>query len=229
MRQIDFDHLKQEFDRDGFIILKGYLSKADTAEMREHLDDYLAHSGPLHHKDHPTGSYKGLDKHDTWFQDYIESGPHIRLMKHLIEDDLAPDNVTWNDKPRGMDRTLPHFDALGAYRMPPSGISLWIAMDNIDKNNGCLCYEKGSHRKEYPMAYPLPNYDERNQSVVLVEVSPGDAVIHSAKTVHWSREQVDFRPRNSLVYVYWGASSEIDPSRVKVSRSGAEYIAGKTI
>lgn len=229
MLQIDFDRAKQDFDRDGFIILKSYLSEADTAEMRQHLDDYLEHTGPLHHKGYPTGSYKGLDQQDSWFHDYMEKGPHIPLMKHLIEDGLAPDNVTWNDKPRGMDRTFPHFDALGTYRMPPSGISLWIAMDNIDRNNGCLCYEKGSHRKDYPMAYPLPDYDENNENAVLVEVSPGDAVIHSATTVHWSREQVDFRPRNALVYVYWGASSEIDSGRVRVSRSSSEYIGGKTI
>ncbi len=229
MLHLDFDQIKQDFDRDGFVILKSYLSEDEIADMRKYLDDYLEHKGPIHHKDYPIGSYKSLDQHDTWFHDYLEKGPHIPLMKHLIKDDLAPDNVTWNDKPRGMDRTLPHFDALGAYRMPPSGISLWIAMDNIDKDNGCLCYEKGSHRKDYPMAYPLPDYDESNENAVLVEVSPGDAVIHSAKTVHWSREQVDYRPRNAMVYVYWGASSEIDPARVGNSRSSSEYRSGKTV
>ena len=124
MFHIDFDQAKQDFDRDGFVILKSYLSKDETAEMRNHLDYYLDHKGRIHHKDQSIGSYKSLERHDTWFRDYLEKGPHISLMKHLIEDDLAPDNVTWNDKPRGMDRTLPHFDALGAYRMPPSGISL---------------------------------------------------------------------------------------------------------
>jgi hypothetical protein len=63
---------------------------------------------------HPNGSFKGMDQHDEWFHDYLEKGPHVPLMKHLIEDDLAPDNVTWNDKPKGMQRTFPHFDALVA-------------------------------------------------------------------------------------------------------------------
>tara|TARA_E500000331_G_scaffold270027_1_gene261559 strand:- start:1407 stop:2096 length:690 start_codon:yes stop_codon:yes gene_type:complete len=229
MLHIDFDSAKADFAQDGFVILRNYLSADETAEMRNRLDDYLKHKGPIHHKDYPIGSFKSLDQHDDWFHDYLEKGPHIPLMKHLIEDDLAPDNVTWNDKPQGMQRTLPHFDALGAYRMPPSGISLWIAMDPIDQNNGCLCYEKGSHKRDYAMAYPLPDYDENNENAVSIEVSPGDAVIHSAKTVHWSKEQVDFRPRNAMVYVYWGASSEIDPSRVQNSRSVSQYRAGKTI
>ena len=230
MLHINFDHAKQDFDRNGFVILRNYLSPAETAEMRQHLDDYLTHTAPPpHQKDKPNSSLKGIDQQDEWFHDYLENGPHIPLMKHLIEDDLAPDNVSWLDKPNGVQRTLPHFDALGAYRMPPSGISLWIAMDQIDQNNGCLFYEKGSHKKDYPLAYPLPDYDEGNKNAVAVEVAPGDAVIHGARTVHWSKEKVDYRQRYAMVYVYWGASSKIDPVRAAKSRSGEEYRAGKTV
>lgn len=177
----------------------------------------------------PNSSLKGIDQQHEWFHDYLENGPHIPLMKHLIEDNLAPDNVSWIDKPKGVARTFPHFDALGAYRMPPSGVSLWIAMDQIDQNNGCLFYEKGSHKKDYPMAYPLPGYDEDNENAMAIEVEPGDAVIHGAKTVHWSKEQVDYRQRQAMVYVYWGASSEIDPARIDNSRSAEEYLNGKTV
>lgn len=177
----------------------------------------------------PNSSLKGIDQQHEWFHDYLENGPHIPLMKHLIEDNLAPDNVSWIDKPKGVARTFPHFDALGAYRMPPSGVSLWIAMGQIDQNNGCLFYEKGSHKKDYPMAYPLPGYDEDNENAMAIEVEPGDAVIHGAKTVHWSKEQVDYRQRQAMVYVYWGASSEIDPARIDNSRSAEEYLNGKTV
>lgn len=229
MTNLNFDHLKRDFDRDGFIVLKNYLSEEATREMRCHLDHYLENIGPRQHKGGPIGSLKGLDQHDAWFHDYLFAGPHIPLMKHLIGDDLAPDNVTWNDKPKGMDRTFPHFDALGSYRMPPSGISLWIAMDRIDLKNGCLNYERGSHKKEFPMRYPLPDYDENNENAVAIEVEPGDAVMHGAKTVHWSTQPVEDRPRYAMVYVYWGASSAIDPARAAKSTTAAELKKGRTV
>lgn len=73
----EFSHLKQDFDRDGFIVLRNYLSPEETAEMRGHLDYYLKEIRPVRHKESPIGSVKSMDVHDQWFNDYLEAGPHI--------------------------------------------------------------------------------------------------------------------------------------------------------
>ena len=74
MLHINFDHAKQDFDRNGFVILRNYLSPAETAEMRQHLDDYLTHMAPPpHQKDKPNSSLKGIDQQDEWFHDYLEN------------------------------------------------------------------------------------------------------------------------------------------------------------
>ena len=56
----EFSHLKQDFDRDGFIVLRNYLSPEETAEMRGHLDYYLKEIRPVHHKESPIGSVKSM-------------------------------------------------------------------------------------------------------------------------------------------------------------------------
>ena len=220
MNPLDFDALKETFDADGFVVIRGYLSSDEVSEMRSRLSTYRTHVDGWQGEFEGGGAVKGLDKHDEWYRDYLLGGRHIPLMKHLIEDDLVPDNVTWIDKPEGVKRTLPHYDALGSYLSPPSGISLWIALDAIDLRNGCLHYERGSHRRDKPKAYPLPDYDEGNPSAVAVEVEPGDAVIHSALTVHWSGVREEHRSRTAMVFVYWGASSKYEAAFAKRSRSG---------
>ena len=213
----DLRSLKQRFDRDGFVVLPGYLDETELDEMRRHLAVY--HRTVQAKDSLSSGTIKGMDQHDGWFQAYLEGGKHVPIMKHLLGDGLAPDNVTWLTKSRTIQRTLPHYDAIGSYLLPPSGISLWIALDDIDLTNGCLHYEKGSHLRELPNAYPLPDYDEHNENVVPVEARAGDAVMHSTRVIHFSIDVIVERPRNAMVFAYWGGSSKIDPVAAGKSRS----------
>ena len=59
-----------------------------------------------------------------------------------------------------------------------------------------------------------------------VEVEPGDAVMHTALTVHWTFDPIEYRDRNAMVFVYWEASSAVDPMGAKKSRSA--YADGAT-
>lgn len=220
MTKLDYDALKHDFDADGFVVVRGYLSPQEVSEMRRRLACYRANVDGWQGEFRNGGAVKCMDRHDRWFREYLLRGRHIPLMKHLIGDDLAPDNVTWIDKPEGVKRTMPHYDAIGSYLSPPSGISLWIALDRISLGNGCLHYEQGSHKREKSKAYPMPDYDEQNPSAVPVEVDPGDAVMHSALTVHWSGVVEDRRPRNAMVFVYWGASSKERTGFAEKSGSG---------
>ena len=226
MTDLDFEQLKTDFDRDGFVVLRAYLPPEEVAQMWDHLRRYHAEVEGPGSNGKQIRAIKGLNVHDDWYRNYLENGRHIPLMKHLIEDDLSPDNVTWLHRPKGLQRTPPHYDALGSYRSSPSGISLWIALDRIDLGNGCLHYEKGSHKRDKPVAYPPPDYDEHNAHAVPVEVDPGDAVMHAATTVHWTFDHVDDRDGNAMVFVYWGASSALDESRAK--RSTSAYTDGAT-
>ena len=220
-----YEDLKVEYDRDGFVVLRNYLAERELHQMRVQLE--YVHREVTQQRYRAIGTMKSMDKEHAWFRHYLEEGPHIPLMKFLLEDSLSPDNVSWIAKPEGVTRTLPHFDALGSYRKSSSGISLWIAMDRIDRGNGCTHYEKGSHRREFEYVYPLRDYDEDNANVFRLEVDPGDAVMHSTKTVHWSVDPLDDRERNAMVFAYWAGSSGIDA--VGAERSNSADKDGNTV
>ena len=128
MTDLNFEQLKQDFDRDGFVVLRGYLSTEELAEMRDRLRRYHAEVESPVANGEPTRAIKGMNVHDDWYRNYLESGRHIPLMKYLIEDYLSPDNVIWLQQPKGTHRTMPHYDAIGSYRSARSGISSGISL-----------------------------------------------------------------------------------------------------
>ena len=207
------EETKRAFDRDGFVIIRGYLSDDEVSEMREQTDRYLTEILPgLPEASKYKGTLKQLNKHDRWFRDYLEHGRQVPLLETLIEDALAPDCVVWNDKPPAASfATPPHQDAIGSPRVPPRGCSMWIALDPVDRNNGCLYYARGSHRRGLIRSFPIPAFEPKDHDAVPAELAAGDAVVHDALAIHWTHENRSDRSRRSIAFVYWGASSEIDP------------------
>ena len=57
-------------------------------------------------------------------------------------------SVEWFNKPPGTDSpTPPHQDNYYFCLRPPSVLTIWLALDPVDEENGCLRYVAGSHRQ----------------------------------------------------------------------------------
>ncbi|HJN50663.1 MAG: phytanoyl-CoA dioxygenase family protein [Pseudomonadales bacterium] len=198
------EDIKHDFDRDGFIILREYLTPAELSEMRERTDRYMDGKGD-------TAILKNLNKQDAWFQEQLVNGKHVALIETLIEDGLVPATAAWFNKPPGSSSMLkPHFDAIGNPRRPRNGCTIWIALDEADQQNGCLYYAKGSHQTKHDDSALYLDYDTHTDQAVAGVVAAGDAIIHSALTVHWSGENRSSRSRRAISYFYWGASSKLN-------------------
>ncbi len=74
--------------------------------------------------------------------------------------------------------------------------------------NGCPHYARGSHKLDIDPRIPYGDLEVDDKSAVAVVVQPGDAVVHSAVTVHWSHGNPTARPRRAVSYFYWGASGQ---------------------
>ena len=62
----------------------------------------------------------------------------------------------WFNKPPGTDSpTPPHQDNYYFSLKPPNVLTIWLALDPVDDENGCLRYVAGSHRDGHPAARPL--------------------------------------------------------------------------
>ena len=214
-----YGDIKADFDRDGFVILPGFASADELAELRERavplagrlLAEREASVCNLEHahKEIPENFlyvFKSLQAECPWFAEQLTGGRHVPLMKALIGDELVPATAAWFDRPRGTREGIdPHIDGGGRGRDASVGATIWIALDAAGPDNGCLYYRRGSHLTEFTKEVFVGDFDTEKDAVA-AEVAPGDAVIHNALTVHWSGRNRSNRPRRAVSFFYWGAT-----------------------
>jgi len=185
--------LKAEYDRDGFVVLRGFYSPEELDLLRRNADRAM---------DGREGVRKNLQHGDAFFGSEIMGGGHHGLVSSLVGDDLVPATCGYFDKPIGTSTPIePHRDGGGFI----DGATLWIALDDADTTNGCMHYTAGSHLNihESLPAFALP--PEGRDGGTPIEASAGDAIIHSAKVVHFSEKSTQPRRRRALTYFYWSA------------------------
>jgi phytanoyl-CoA hydroxylase len=198
---MDIEQIQQDFREDGFAVIRGYLSPTELAELRDRADGFIR--AARNHKRYP-GTRKRLDKDDPWFRRQLDSGRHVALIEQLLEGPLEPATAACFDRIPGDAAGIePHIDAIGHGR---PGATMWVALDQADRDNGCLYYVKGSHRTASPGKGKQAGFSPDTPGATAVEVAPGDAVIHSSLIVHWSGPNSTSRPRRAVSYFYWAAS-----------------------
>jgi hypothetical protein len=147
MLDIDVHALKENFNCNGFIVLRDYLSLTELNELRDHalpLIKRLAQSRQT------TGQYsnllKSLHRHDLWFQGQLDNGRHVSLVQQLLGTEMVGCSVAWFDRPVGEATGVPpHVDVQRGEGNINKGITIWLALDLVNRNIGCLHYLRGSH------------------------------------------------------------------------------------
>lgn len=221
------ESLKQSYDRDGFVVLRGYLDADEIADLTQRAERCAAairsrRGAAEVAADRFRDTLKNLEAEDSWFADQLRAGAHVPLLRALVGDELEPAAAAWFDRPDGSEqRIAPHIDGIGRRRGPHVGATLWIALDPTDRDNGCLHYGRGSHRVAHGATFPVPDFDIECADAVPIVANPGDAVVHSALTVHWSGENHSGRPRRAVSFFYWGASSQ--PVKGAAGKAAGKY------
>jgi phytanoyl-CoA hydroxylase len=204
MLDIDVNALKENFNCNGFIVLRDYLSPTELGELRDHalpLIKRLAQSGQT--RGQYSNLLKSLHRHDIWFQGQLDNGRHVPLVQQLLGSEMVGCAVAWFDRPVGEATGVPpHVDVQRGEGNTNKGITIWLALDLVNRNNGCLHYLRGSHEETHPNQIFITDIETDSDDVVQVEVNPGDAVIHNALTVHWSGGNKSDMPRRAISYFY---------------------------
>jgi hypothetical protein len=195
--------LLQEYAQNGFVVLRGFCSDRELELLRNEADRVMGGK---------EGVLKGLERQSAFFERELTGGGHYSLVSGLVCDELKPSTCGYFDKPVDQVSTTkfapavvePHRDGGGKN----DGATLWIALDGADVTNGCLHYIPGSHTAELdPHAKPFSPPPEGRTGGVPAEVSAGDAIIHSAKIVHFSEASTIPKRRRAVNYFYTAAAS----------------------
>jgi ectoine hydroxylase-related dioxygenase (phytanoyl-CoA dioxygenase family) len=167
------------FRRDGFLIVRGLVSQAEVEEIRQHTEDLMqgrlpeqqgvmAHGKPvsgveMQALEKPPEGLSPEEKAEFWLRihmlhRYLPIHERFLLQPRIVDvlealigpDVLALQTVLFLKGP-GKEGQGFHQDSYYIPTYPDSVCGAWVAIDDVDEENGCMYFTPGSqHEPVYP-------------------------------------------------------------------------------
>jgi ectoine hydroxylase-related dioxygenase (phytanoyl-CoA dioxygenase family) len=214
------------FERDGFVNGGQVLTDAEVDELRDELTRVMA-NGPDHDGPRPAlMSNLSGDVANPVVQIvniWQASEPFERLLhRPKIVEEIAQltgasalrvwhDQIQYKPAEKG-GVNMWHQDApLWPVLAPMTEVSAWVALDDVDADNGCMSMVPGSHRwgDRIRDLFALPSFEDmpatwegHDVEVRLCPVRRGEVHYHHALTWHGSHANRSGRPRRAIAVHY---------------------------
>ena len=217
------EHLLQEYQQNGFVVVRQFLTGSALEELKGQLDRFIRDVVPglpagnafYHDRDRPE-TLKQLNEmqDDPYFGEIRDRSQWLDLATRLLGEQAVAKHPQWFNKPPGIDHpTPPHQDNYYFCLDPDASITLWLAIDPVDQQNGCLRYLPGSHRdglREHDASNVLgfsqgvTDYGEEEIArEVEICCQPGDLVVHHGEVIHRADpNRTADRQRRAFAVVY---------------------------
>jgi phytanoyl-CoA hydroxylase len=233
----EFTQNLDQFSDDGFINLKGFLSPSEVEELEHHLQQYIHNIVP---KLPPTDAFyevegkpetlkqlQAMGKHDPFFYSLAENSKFSALAEKLLGGKVTiKENMQFFNKPARIGKeTPPHQDGYYFCLLPSEAVTLWLPLDKIAEENGCIRYVRGSHKKGIRphnvsnilgFSQGIADWNEADdQGEVKVLAEPGDLLAHHCDIIHRAGENTSPRSRRALAIVFKLASTVEDTTALK--------------
>ncbi|MBM3279719.1 MAG: phytanoyl-CoA dioxygenase family protein [Candidatus Handelsmanbacteria bacterium] len=229
--QAQYPQLKPAYDQDGFVVVRDFLGEGELAELKENLDRYIREVVPtlpptaafFQDRERPETlkqmQHMGVD---PYFAAYPRQARWVALAEALVGEEVSCDAPEWFNKPPGVEHpTPPHQDNYYFCLSPPRVVTLWLALDQVDEEKGCLRYVRGSHMRGIRphglsailgFSQAITDYSEADRVLECkIELEPGDAVAHHGNTIHRADPNRSARGhRRAFAMVYKGESCRRD-------------------
>lgn len=240
---MDVSELRQQYETDGFVVVRSFLSADELAQLNEQLDRYIREVLPTLPK--TAAFFQDPDRPETLKQmQHMGADPHFNklrtegkwseLARALIGEEVEAMEPEWFNKPPGAEHpTPPHQDNFYFCFRPSNVLTMWLALDFVDEENGCLRYVVGSHRRglRQHQATAVLGFsqgisdfsDADRQNERMVTLAPGDVVIHHGETIHRAEPNRSMnRHRRAFAMVFHGRSCQRDPQAFRQYQQAVE-------
>lgn len=223
--------LRDQFDADGFVVVREFLPPDDFRWLNRELDRYIAEVVPalpatdaFYHDAMRPETLKQLVRieQDRVFADYLRHPRWTSLAESLLGEPVCCTGAEWFNKPPSTEHvTPPHQDNFYFCFSPPQVLTMWLALDAVDAENGCLRYVRESHRRgirphgrtaTLGFSQGITDYSDADyKAEVAVAATPNDVLIHHGNTIHRAdANRSATRHRRSFALVFRGISAVRD-------------------
>ncbi|MGM9509348.1 phytanoyl-CoA dioxygenase family protein [Larkinella sp. GY13] len=225
--------LKEAFRRDGYVFLPGFLSPAEVGELNEQVKNFISGEVPAmprelvfyEDKNDPATLKQLIDmqKYNAYFDVMLNNSKFKQIAEFLLDDVAIPKTLEYFNKPPKIGKpTPPHQDNYYFMLKPTEAVTMWLALEDVDAENGCVRYVTGSHRngirphgrtQTLGFSQGITDFwteDDQAQAVAF-PAKPGDLLIHHSMTIHWAEaNRTENRTRKAIGLIYWAESAKED-------------------
>jgi phytanoyl-CoA hydroxylase len=227
------DVTQKAFRRDGYVVVRSFLDAEEVAEVYANLDRVIREVVPTLPSEQAFYEEKGndstlkqvqqLQKHNAYFGRLFSNSKFEQLAELLLDGPVDGRNMQYFNKPPLIGKaTPPHQDGYYFMIKPAEAVTMWLAMDDVDEENGCVRYVHGSHEwgvrphgrtQTLGFSQGVTDYgiesDRANE--VALPAQPGDLLVHHCMTIHRADGNVSAdRTRRALGFIYYSARAEVD-------------------
>lgn len=225
---------RHHFGRQGFLALERFTPAAELARLRAVYDRLFAPGAPVPARDRlelaggadtPPQLPQVLspDQHAPGLRHTAAHRSALRIARRLLGTDARLTGTHAIRKPARDGAETPwHQDE--AYWDPASehrAISVWVPLQAVTPDNGCMWFRPGSHRLPvlphrliHPDAHGLAVADEdASARAVACPLPLGGATVHAGRTLHYAGPNRTDEPRRALILSFACPSRPLDEPR----------------
>jgi phytanoyl-CoA hydroxylase len=165
---------------------------------------------------------QSLHDYDEYFAELFLKSSFPTLAAELLGEIVVPSNMQYFNKPPGVSLPTPAHQDGYYFRLEPCGaLTLWVALDAMNEENGCMRYVRGSHRrgmrphgrtKTLGFSQGITDFPREQDQIDErpISVQPGDVIAHHALTIHRADANRSTRSRRALGLIYYASSARED-------------------
>lgn len=231
MEWVNNQSLKKSFDENGYVFIPGFLTNEEVNQINLKLKSFIEEktasmpSGHVMYEDHNDKStlkqMQDLNLYDSFFEKILLNSQFTEIASFLLEEKVIGKTLEYFNKPPMIGKaTPPHQDAYYFMIRPANAVTMWMALEEVDEENGCVRYIKGSHLKGMRphgrtqtkgFSQGITDYGKEDDVEIAFPAHPGDLLIHHSLTIHRAdRNTSESRTRKAMGLIYFGESAMED-------------------
>ncbi len=229
MKTSDQKQLQKKFREDGFVFLPGFINETEVQQIHAHLEKLIKEKVPVMPPEHVFYEEKNdpstlkqlqtLFTYDDFFYRLMFGSRFEALASLLLDDGVVGKNMQYFNKPPLIGKpTPPHQDGYYFMLEPNEAVTMWLGLEAVDEENGCVRYVKGSHRKgirphgktgTLGFSQGITDYGKGEDKEVWRVTKAGDLLVHHALTIHRADANMSSeRTRKALGFIYYARKAK---------------------
>jgi ectoine hydroxylase-related dioxygenase (phytanoyl-CoA dioxygenase family) len=217
------DKAVSDFSLNGYLLFREpVFDPADFDRLCSIFDDHMANKGESRADELDTPHFE-----DARLLEFLLSDRVLDIVEGIVGPNIGLYSSHFICKEPRIGRTTPWHEDSYYYRNQFSDftkiVTVWLALDAVDRGNGCMQVIPGSHANGFSQYKRIVNADEYTfpaeiedldaSTAVALELAPNEASLHDSRIIHGAEANHSTRRRAGYTMRYFSTEA-------KVSREG---------